>query len=763
MLSLIDVLGEGNVLMFDIIALELLLQHLLYSLYIKTILKIPYSIYNFERGAAMLVYFLANSGERMNNVDINLDARFSIHYDAISKSLNISRNENYLKDYWGANISSVTAIVGENGVGKTSVLKLIKDRFVWGFNHPESTILIFQTNNQYEMFYDEGLFQSENEVTINGYTHNIEHSLLYKEVNTYIIQIDELGIDLAVRKISKSEKEKINDRVDIQINTRIGRDTSLVFHTNNWNYTRVDRASNENIQAKELDYFDYSIGNRIDQIFQKQSEYIPEIANLSDIYTIVKDTRFEVDYLFKLQEDEMIRTLTYFDDPTNFKLLSEYFNVPEEIYIFFDFMDSKSRNHPFAMGKDYLRFENQDENFVSENVIYNYLFKNIRQGIEVKEALALSIIERLFMDINLMVASKTIKSKVIEIESKQQFEVLKDMDILEALINNKNAFLKAIDEEKINEVFTKKEKDALLSKVEQMMTSYSEFLEYILNNFSNKTDKRKREGNSLFIVNELSSSIQSVDIELPVIKMDKEGIAVARTFFEQYAKLKSKNKPLYFAWRDLSAGESQLLTLLTSLNMAIQEARHVDVIILLDEVEISLHPSWQRNLIKLLAENLNAKAEMEGKRVQVILATHSPFILSDLPFNSMILLDKNEQGQVIVQNELDGQVATLGANIHELYAHSFFLKGGLIGDYAKQKINEVANQLIKADATQTIDWEGTRKFINQIGEPIIKARLVELYDQKYKLHKPSEVESVKEEIEALKKRLKMLEQRKDES
>lgn len=711
----------------------------------------------------MLVYFLANSGERMNNVDINLDARFSIHYDAASKSLNISRNENYLEDYWGVNISSVTAIVGENGVGKTSVLKLIKDRFVWGVNHPENTILIFRTNHQYEMFYDEGLFQSENEATINGYTYNIERSLLDKKVNTYIIHLEELGIDLAIRKISKSEKEKINDGVDIQINTRIGRDTSLVFHTNNWNYTRVDRASNENIQAKKLDYFDYSIANRIDQILQKQFEYVPEIANPSDVYNIVKDTRFDIDYLFKLQEDEMIRTLTYFDDSANFKLLSEYFNVPEEIYIFYDFMDSKSRNHPFSMGKDYLRFENQDENFVSENVIYNYLLKNTRQGIKVKEALALSIIERLFTDINFMVASETIKNKVIELESKKQFEILEDMDILEILIDNKNAFLKAIDEEKINEVFNTKEKDALLSKVDQMMRSYSEFLEYILDNFSNKIEKRKRQGNTLFVVNKSGELTKSIEIEHPVIKMDKEGIAVARTFFEQYAKLQSKNKPLYFAWRDLSAGESQLLTLLTSLNSAIQKAEHKDVIILLDEVEISLHPNWQKNLIKLLVENLNAKAKMEGKRVQIILATHSPFILSDLPFNSMILLDKNEQGQVVVQNELDGQGATLGANIHELYAHSFFLKGGLIGDYAKQKINEVANQLIKAGVTQSIDWGGIRKFINQIGEPIIKARLVELYDQKYRLYKPSEVESVKEEIEALKKRLKMLEKRNDGS
>ncbi|MGL4758150.1 MAG: AAA family ATPase [Patescibacteria group bacterium] len=72
-----------------------------------------------------------------------------------------------------------------------------------------------------------------------------------------------------------------------------------------------------------------------------------------------------------------------------------------------------------------------------------------------------------------------------------------------------------------------------------------------------------------------------------------------------------------FSWTTLSSGEKQLL--IQFLEVLLQESR--SVIFIADEPEISLHVTWQENLLKAI-RNLNENA-------QLIIATHSPDIVAD--------------------------------------------------------------------------------------------------------------------------------------
>jgi predicted ATPase len=72
-----------------------------------------------------------------------------------------------------------------------------------------------------------------------------------------------------------------------------------------------------------------------------------------------------------------------------------------------------------------------------------------------------------------------------------------------------------------------------------------------------------------------------------------------------------------FSWKNLSSGEKQLL--IQFLEVLLQESRNV--IFIADEPEISLHVTWQENLLKAI-RNLNENA-------QLIIATHSPDIVAD--------------------------------------------------------------------------------------------------------------------------------------
>ncbi len=82
---------------------------------------------------------------------------------------------------------------------------------------------------------------------------------------------------------------------------------------------------------------------------------------------------------------------------------------------------------------------------------------------------------------------------------------------------------------------------------------------------------------------------------------------------------------------ELSTGEQQLF--IRALGLKMMEPK--DSIILIDEPEISLHPNWQ-NLILRVYQNI-AKA---GNN-QLIVATHSPQIISSTPNESLRLLVNN--------------------------------------------------------------------------------------------------------------------------
>lgn len=64
----------------------------------------------------------------------------------------------------------------------------------------------------------------------------------------------------------------------------------------------------------------------------------------------------------------------------------------------------------------------------------------------------------------------------------------------------------------------------------------------------------------------------------------------------------------------------------------------------------------------------------------LLIVTHSPFILSDIPQSNILYL---QNGKQIKSNDMD--VNPFGANVNDVLAQSFFLNKGFVGDFAKKK------------------------------------------------------------------------------
>jgi predicted ATPase len=85
------------------------------------------------------------------------------------------------------------------------------------------------------------------------------------------------------------------------------------------------------------------------------------------------------------------------------------------------------------------------------------------------------------------------------------------------------------------------------------------------------------------------------------------------------------------------AGEDATLDLFRTLQNVPQNA-----LLVIDEVEASLHPRAQRRLIRFLLWLSRIK------RVQIILSTHSPYVLEELPQEARVLLLPGPQGLSVV-------------------------------------------------------------------------------------------------------------------
>ncbi len=98
-----------------------------------------------------------------------------------------------------------------------------------------------------------------------------------------------------------------------------------------------------------------------------------------------------------------------------------------------------------------------------------------------------------------------------------------------------------------------------------------------------------------------------------------------------------------FEMEALSTGEKTLLSKVLFLYFK----DYKEKIILIDEPEISLHPSWQNHILKIY-ENFAKKYDS-----QVIIATHSPQIIGSAKPESLRILNKREDGKIeVVDNRL---------------------------------------------------------------------------------------------------------------
>ena len=122
--------------------------------------------------------------------------------------------------------------------------------------------------------------------------------------------------------------------------------------------------------------------------------------------------------------------------------------------------------------------------------------------------------------------------------------------------------------------------------------------------------------------------------------------------------------------------------------------------------------------------------------------------LSDLPSNNIVYVNKaqdNSSSYIISDSDLHKPRHSFGANLTDLLADSFFLQDSLMGDFAKDKIQETINWL-RNEKRNLEEKEYHKDLISIVDEPILSTKLEDMYFEVFKdeTDKESKIQHLKE-------------------
>lgn len=102
--------------------------------------------------------------------------------------------------------------------------------------------------------------------------------------------------------------------------------------------------------------------------------------------------------------------------------------------------------------------------------------------------------------------------------------------------------------------------------------------------------------------------------------------------------------------------------------------------ILLDEVELYFHPDLQRRFLKLLLDSIRGLQLSSCSGINITLVSHPPFVLSDIPSDNILYLSRNKEEKMSDK--------TFAANVHDLFNNTFFLPNTL-GEVAQKEVGDI--------------------------------------------------------------------------
>ena len=234
-------------------------------------------------------------------------------------------------------------------------------------------------------------------------------------------------------------------------------------------------------------------------------------------------------------------------------------------------------------------------------------------------------------------------------------------------------------------------------------------------------------------IKEYSDGTKSRIVEIGYGEKNFDNRIEFEKLYLDYEKLEKNALDLkYYGFRaidefyyNMSTGEANILKVMSYVKWLQMNSSQGTCQLVVDELEAGMHLEWSRTLINFLVNYINEINRIGGMNFQLIFTTHSPYMLSDIKPENVIMIEKNQEtgyseGKVL-QN-------TFAKNIQEIMKEN--LIDNIYGDFALAKINSMIERL-NGEEEHEGNEEELLKEIHLISEPILRNKLLEMYDKKY--------------------------------
>lgn len=323
------------------------------------------------------------------------------------------------------------------------------------------------------------------------------------------------------------------------------------------------------------------------------------------------------------------------------------------------------------------------------------------------------------------VSKNSIPKKFLNVlEEKEFFFCL----VLIVIVNIRNKFELGLSDEEIERHFVDGDYQTLFDKITEETEEKKDFINSLVN-FLNYLEQFIHE----YKIKEYSDTIGNRIVEIGYGRENFDNRFKFEKLYLDNENLLNKASDLkYYGFRviddfyyNMSTGETNILKVMSYVKWLQMNPSQGTCQLVVDELESGMHLEWSRSLINFLVNYINEINKVGGMNFQLIFTTHSPYMLSDIKPGNVIMIEKNQEtgyseGKVL-QN-------TFAKNIQEIMKEN--LIDNIYGDFALAKINSMIERL-NGEEEQEGNEEELLKEIHLISEPILRNKLLEMYDKKY--------------------------------
>lgn len=144
--------------------------------------------------------------------------------------------------------------------------------------------------------------------------------------------------------------------------------------------------------------------------------------------------------------------------------------------------------------------------------------------------------------------------------------------------------------------------------------------------------------------------------------------------------------------------------------------------LMIDEIELYFHPRYQTLLLNFLLGAIKELGLGSIKGINLIISTHSPYLLSDIPKSNVLRL---HQGRVQPQEE---QKENFAANVYDILHSQFFMER-FMGDFAFDKVCALVKKVEQSKELIRAERNAIREELHVIGDNFVRNTLLQKLDR----------------------------------